>query len=149
MAAVFDLPVAANGFGKLLHTHLQTADEIANTDDSTIACLAVRNRDADRFQFLETNHLFEFPRQRTLNVGSPVVSTMFDFVSRLLSCCDTREVINHVFVEVLDDGIVQPALISFQRQNITVQRLVVVLGNRSLCPDGVDGDDRSIDVDEL
>jgi hypothetical protein len=107
VAAVFDLPVAANCFGKLFHAHLQTADEIPDIDRFVVSLFAARESQTDRVQVLETDLTLKFFRQRKLNVCARVVSTMFDFFGCVFTRLNASEVVVVVFVYIIDDRIVK------------------------------------------
>lgn len=72
--------------------------------------------------------VFEFSGERKLNIRPFVVTTVTGFISRRLSGCDALKVIVHMFVNILNDRIVNSALISFQCPHI-VAAINDLLGN--------------------
>src|SRR5262249_32751749 len=112
VTGVLDAPVTANGVGETLHAHCETANVIANLDSLFSVPGALRYHHADRLQ--------SFPQfkpgyglwHRQLNVASRLLTPMPCLFGLMPTCIHTGEVVLALFVDIIDDRLVQSSLVS-------------------------------------
>ena len=116
MAGVFDTPVTPDGSGELLHAHGQTADVVADLDGLFPVTNAQRRHHPDRLQPLPEREPWQALGGRDLEIGSRLLTSMTLLGRHMLT--SIRQVSLELFVDVIDDRLMQRLLVPFQRQDI-------------------------------
>ena len=148
MTTVLDSPVTTNSVGKLPYLDGQATDEISHLVGFFSIADATEKCNPDREQSLPSIE----PRQALgsghLKVGSPLDPAVLLFHGVASTDADSTEVGLRLFVDILDDRVVQRSLVSLQRQDVVSSAINNLLRDGGLRPHRVDRDDGSVNVDE-
>lgn len=143
-----ETPMAANGAGEALHAQVQAAEERADVSGLLAVTHAREDRHADRPEPFPAAEPRQVLRGRHLHVSSSFFATMPGFLRHVPTRVHPREVVRDALVDIINDGLVQLALVSLQRQQVIGLTLDDLRGDGRLGSHGVDRDDGSVEVHE-
>src|SRR5450432_469400 len=118
MAAIFDAPVTADRVGKLLDAHCQTADVVACLRGLFAVANTSQGSHADRLQTFPQLQSTQSLRYRHLDITADLLTAVSGFFGRVPASLGIGKVVFALLVDVVDDGLLQGFLVSFQSQNI-------------------------------
>src|SRR5271155_2573772 len=116
MAGIFDTPMTSDGSREPLHAHGQTADVVANLDGLLPVTEAQRRHHPDRRQPLPQREPLKALGSRELEISSRLLTPMTLLNRHMLT--SRFQVSLKLFVDIIDDRLMQRLLVPFQRQDI-------------------------------
>src|ERR1700722_19939338 len=147
VAGVFDAPMTPYSPGESLHSHGETADVIAELDRLLPVTKALRRDDPDGRQSFPEREPWQVLGGLKLEIGSRLFASMALLGSHMLT--SVFQVSVELFVDVVDDRLMQSLLVSLQPQDIVGFPIDDLLRDRLLGFHRVNGDDRPLDVYQL
>src|SRR5260370_28406209 len=142
MAAIPDSRMAPHRVSKLLDTHRQAADVIARLDRLLPVANTHRRHHPDRLEAFPKFELAQRVRHRHLKVAARLLSAVPGLLGDMPTSLRLLKIVPALFLDVVNDRIVQRPLVSFQRYNIVRSAVYDLLLNRFLSSHRIDRDDR-------
>ena len=113
-------PMAPDGSGESLHPHGQAADVVADLDRLLAVAKAQRGHDPDRLQPLPQREPRQALRGRKLKIRSRLLPPVALLRRHILM--SLFQIAFELFVDVVDDRLMQRLLVPLQRQDIVAPR---------------------------
>ncbi len=148
MTAVLDAPVPTNGSRESLHAEGQATDVVTFLNRFFSIAHTGCNGHTDRLQILPLFPVGKIIRHMDVSVAASFFSAVSLFAHRVLTNVRASKVVFHELIDVIDDCLVQVALVALECQDIVRLSLDDLLGDFFLRPHRINRNDGPRDVDQ-
>ncbi len=149
MTRVLDPPVTTDSPREALHPDGEAAEVVPHLGRGLPVTDALRDDHAQRLQALPLREPRQAVRRQELDVRPGLFAAVTGFFRDGPSRADVLQSVLHLFVEVVDDRLMQRPLVPLERQHVVAAAVHDVGRNRLLRPHRIDGEDRPANVDQL